>query len=136
MDCTTAGRWVYAGDLRVGDELLARDGRTRQVEAIQHTPFKDKVYNFHVAELETYAVGKESVLVHNVNDDVPGTDGAALDPGNTNPYDPEPSQSAAELQKELEFLTQELPGITDPNQLIIVLGQIANLATKLSILTN
>src|SRR5205814_488633 len=63
----TAGRWVDAGDIRVGDELLARDGRILPVQAIRHQPYKDKVYNFHVGQFECYAVGQSSVLVHNTN---------------------------------------------------------------------
>ena len=37
------------------------------VESICHQPYRDKVYNFHVAEFECFAVGKSSVLVHNTN---------------------------------------------------------------------
>jgi hypothetical protein len=57
---------VEAGDVRVGDELLLRDGRIVSVEAVRKEAFKDKVYNFSVAELESYAVGLNNVLVHNV----------------------------------------------------------------------
>ncbi len=63
----TSGRWVDAGDVRVGDQLLLRDGRILPVEAIQHRSFRDKVYNFHVADLQCYAVGLSGVLVHNTN---------------------------------------------------------------------
>jgi RHS repeat-associated protein len=64
---TTSGRWVDAGDVRVGDQLLLRDGRTMPVEAIRHQAYCDKVYNFHVEDLQCYAVGRNSLLVHNVN---------------------------------------------------------------------
>ncbi len=62
---TTPGRWVEAGDVRLGDELLLRDGRIVPVQAVRHEPFKGKVYNFSVAELESYAVANNNVLVHN-----------------------------------------------------------------------
>jgi len=42
-----------------GEDLASRP--------IRHQPFHDKVYYFHVAELETYAVGRNSCLVHNMN---------------------------------------------------------------------
>ena len=64
---TTPGRWVDVGDIRVGDEVLLRDGRILPVQAIRHQPYCDKVYNFHVEEFECYAVGRSSVLVHNTN---------------------------------------------------------------------
>ena len=66
---TTSGRWVDAGDVHVGDQLLLRDGRILPVEAIQHQPYRDKVYNFHVDDFECYAVGNSGVLVHNTNGD-------------------------------------------------------------------
>ena len=66
---TTPGRWVEAGDVRVGDELLLRDGRIVPVQAIRHEAFRGKVYNFSVAELESYAVGRNNVLVHNIPGD-------------------------------------------------------------------
>ncbi len=62
---STDGRWVDAGYLREGDELLSRDGRILPVEAIDHRQFSGKVYNISVADLECYAVGRNSVLVHN-----------------------------------------------------------------------
>ena len=61
------GRWVDAADLRVGDELLLREGRTAVVEAVRTGPFHDLVYNFQVAELECYSVGSIGALVHNEN---------------------------------------------------------------------
>jgi hypothetical protein len=63
----TPGRWVDAGDLRVGDELLIRDGRIVNVEAVRSAPFVDKVYNILVDDLHSYAVGQHGVLVHNEN---------------------------------------------------------------------
>jgi hypothetical protein len=64
---TTPGRWVDACDVHIGDELLLRDGRTATVEAVGHAPYNGKLYNFAVSELETYAVGRHNLLVHNGN---------------------------------------------------------------------
>ena len=61
------GRWVDAGDLRAGDELLLREGRTATVDAVRPGPFHDLVYNFQVAELACYSVGQIGALVHNDN---------------------------------------------------------------------
>ena len=70
---TTMGRWVDAIDIRVGDELLLRDGRVRRVEDVRQQHYHDKVYNFSVDDLKCYAVGRVGVLVHNSNgeDDIP-----------------------------------------------------------------
>ncbi len=62
---TTPGRWVDAADLRVGDELLLRDGRIEPIEHSWVYPFFDKVYNFEVDDLHCYAVGCSGILVHN-----------------------------------------------------------------------
>jgi RHS repeat-associated protein len=64
---TTEGRWVDAVDLRIGDEVLLRDGRIMPVERIDHSHFHGDVYNFEVEALHCYAVGENSVLVHNSN---------------------------------------------------------------------
>jgi RHS repeat-associated protein len=66
-EATTPGRWVDAGDLQVGDELLLRDGRIAKVKAVKTTPFEAQVYNFRVHDLHCYAVGRNGVLVHNEN---------------------------------------------------------------------
>ncbi len=64
---TTPGRWVDAMDLRVGDELLLRDGRIERIEEVQFYTSFDTVYNFEVDDLQCYAVGWTGVLVHNSN---------------------------------------------------------------------
>jgi RHS repeat-associated protein len=64
---TTPGRWVDAGDLREGDEVLLRDGRVRKVCEVKHRSFKGPVYNILVDDLHNYAVGKNGVLAHNMN---------------------------------------------------------------------
>jgi hypothetical protein len=40
---TTAGRWVDAGDLRAGDELLVLDRRLGRIEQVRLYPFFEKV---------------------------------------------------------------------------------------------
>ena len=96
--CTTPGRWVYAGDVRVGDELLSRDGRILRVQAIRHEPYNDKVYNFHVAELESYAVGGNSVLVHNMNNDLEGPGQGEPNAGDDIPEDEADAPAGNTLQ--------------------------------------
>ena len=66
-DATMPGRWVDSSDLRVGDDVLLRDGRIVPVDRIVHRQFDGRVYNMEVEELRCYTVGKNSVLVHNAN---------------------------------------------------------------------
>jgi hypothetical protein len=70
------GRWVDAGDLLVGDELLLRDGRVVAIDTLSVSPYHDKVYNLDVDGLHCYAVGNSGTLVHNSN----GSEGAGLNP--------------------------------------------------------
>jgi hypothetical protein len=81
---TTPGRWVDAGDLRVGDQLLLKDGRIAGVEQIRQRQFHDHVYNFEVEDLHCYTVGRSSVLVHN-NSGPGGTEPS------TGPFQPPPN---------------------------------------------
>jgi RHS repeat-associated protein len=62
------GRWVLAKDLRVGDEVLLRDREVVALETVLLEDVEETVYNFHVTELQNYAVGECGVLVHNTND--------------------------------------------------------------------
>ena len=59
------GRWVDAGDLRVGDLLVSRSGGQSTVESVDtaHTP--TTVYHIYVEDLHNYAVGDGEWLVHN-----------------------------------------------------------------------
>jgi len=66
-DARVPGRWVDSSDLRVGDEVLLRDGRIVPVERLGHRLFEGAVYNMEVEDLHCYAVGGSSVLVHNNN---------------------------------------------------------------------
>ena len=59
------GRWVAAGYLRAGDRLPRRSGEQATLTDVSVAPGRLHVYNLNVAEEHTYAVGKDSVLVHN-----------------------------------------------------------------------
>jgi RHS repeat-associated protein len=65
------GRWVLARNLRAGDEVLLRKGEVVALRSVQLDEVEERVYNFHVAELQNYAVGNGGVLVHNTNDPGP-----------------------------------------------------------------
>ena len=84
-EATTPGRWVDATDLRVGDELLLRDGRIEKIDHVRLYAFFDTVYNFEVEDLHCYAVGWSGILVHNNN----GPEGSA--PQNPSRGVPDPS---------------------------------------------
>ncbi len=60
----TAGDWVAAGDLKVGEKVLAKSGAaivvsSRKREGIQ------TVYNLEVKDWHNFLVGNEGVVVHN-----------------------------------------------------------------------
>ncbi|WP_166665506.1 polymorphic toxin-type HINT domain-containing protein [Kribbella caucasensis] len=57
--------WLESGDLKPGDKLLQRDGKTAVVAAITHSPITTTVYNFSVENDHNYYVGPSSLLVHN-----------------------------------------------------------------------
>ena len=59
--------WVAAGDLEVGDELLAADGEHSEVTDVEFEKLDEPVtvYNLVVDDDHTYYVGKSGVLVHN-----------------------------------------------------------------------
>ena len=64
-DSALPGRGVDAGDLRPGDLLQLRDGRRVPIRAVRTRPADETVYNFAVADLHTFAVGRAEALVHN-----------------------------------------------------------------------
>jgi RHS repeat-associated protein len=59
------GRWVDAIDLRVGDMVILRSGKQASISEISVFSAQQMVYNFHVEELQCYAVGYAQILVHN-----------------------------------------------------------------------
>ena len=62
---TSPGRWVNAGDLRIGDVLLLKSERQAAITQLAVRSIRTTVYNFQVEEIHTYAVGMRQVLVHN-----------------------------------------------------------------------
>jgi hypothetical protein len=75
------GRWLGAEDVQIGDQLLLRNGQIEIVETVGRHPFLGRMYNLSVAELECYAVGCNSVLVHNMGDSLPPEGTARDGPG-------------------------------------------------------
>jgi RHS repeat-associated protein len=68
-DARTPGRWVEAGELRVGDVLLVGENRREPITGISSRQVRQAVYNFHVEGLHCYGVGDGRVLAHNKIDD-------------------------------------------------------------------
>jgi RHS repeat-associated protein len=79
------GRWVLAQDLRAGDVMLLRRGGMVPLESVAVDKVDETVYNFHVAELQNYAVGGFGVLVHNTNVDPPANGGNSGNGGEVPP---------------------------------------------------
>jgi RHS repeat-associated protein len=97
------GRWVDAGELRVGDVLYFKSGEMKPIEQIERQEVWEKVYNFQVEELECYAVGSGQVLVHNVSAEVEAEVRALL-----NQIPPEQRTPADELHHILKSIDKEL----------------------------
>jgi hypothetical protein len=76
---------VDSCDLRVGDEVLLRDGQIAPVQGMDYRSFEGTVYNMEVDELQCYTVGSNSVLVHNSNGEQTGP---TEPPGPQTPADP------------------------------------------------
>lgn len=57
--------WNAAANLKVGDALLLHNGTTLVVKTLDTSVRVDAVYNFTVANLHNYFVGKDGVAVHN-----------------------------------------------------------------------
>ena len=51
------GKFVAAGELQVGEQLVGHDGKLVQIESIGSTDEVTTVYNLRVADLHTYFVG-------------------------------------------------------------------------------
>ena len=65
------GKFVAAGELRVGEQLVGHDGKLVQIESIGSTGEVTTVYNLRVADFHTYFVGGGlwgfDVWVHNAS---------------------------------------------------------------------
>jgi len=63
----TAGRWVDAGDLAIGDNIWRADGSTGDVESVEIVALQQRMYNLTVDVAHTFFVGDGQWLVHNCN---------------------------------------------------------------------
>ncbi len=90
------GRYVMAGDLKLSDQLLLRDGRSATITGLRVRTERTRVYNLSVLRLHNYAVGVAGVLSHNVGACGGGPKGVPKPSPNfvkpTNPAQPVPSQ--------------------------------------------
>jgi hypothetical protein len=60
-------RWVAAGELRIGERLLAADGSMPRVLSYRLRPEPEPVYNIEVEGDHCYRVGEQGLLVHNAS---------------------------------------------------------------------
>ena len=104
-EATTPGRWVDSCDVRVGDEVLLRDGRTVTVERIAIGSFEGTVYNMQVEGLQCYTVGENCVLVHNNSGAGKGSRSGS---GKNEPHGRSPGTKLMEQVQKLEEELTEL----------------------------
>ncbi|EAQ79172.1 polymorphic toxin-type HINT domain-containing protein [Blastopirellula marina] len=80
------GRWVNSHELQAGDIIYSRDGKTRIIRSI-HQRYEDAfpVSNLTIGDFHNYAVGFDSILVHNTAlcDEAIGKVQARLNQGET-----------------------------------------------------
>ncbi|WP_418789061.1 polymorphic toxin-type HINT domain-containing protein [Paenibacillus lutimineralis] len=57
--------WTLVKDLKVGDLLVSSDGSTLPIDKIEKEPRQATVYNFEVAEFNSYFVSNLEIWVHN-----------------------------------------------------------------------
>jgi hypothetical protein len=62
----TQDGWKEAVDLNHSDRLQTKEGRQRQINSVTYSYKSKKVFNFAVADWQTYYVGLWGWLVHNV----------------------------------------------------------------------
>jgi hypothetical protein len=77
------GRWVDAGDLQTGDVLHLQGSACATIDRKVRRHVCGTVCNFHVEELQCYAVGRSRILVHNNSAaEQPAPGGGFRDPKN------------------------------------------------------
>lgn len=64
-------QWTEAKHLNIGDTVLAADGSTGTVEAVQVVDEPQVMYNLTVDLVATYLVGEQGWIVHNVDTPAP-----------------------------------------------------------------
>lgn len=62
---TRDGRWVPAGELKIGDEVMTRDGSWLALQQVVDIPDNVSTHNFMVADDHNYFVGRSELWVHN-----------------------------------------------------------------------
>jgi hypothetical protein len=62
--------WVPAGELKIGERLLAADGSTPCVDSFTLRAEPEPVYNIEVEGDHCYRVGQQGLLVHNMSQSV------------------------------------------------------------------
>jgi hypothetical protein len=112
---TTQGRWVDATDVRVGDELLLRDGRIVPVEAVRREPYEGDVFNFLVGGLNCYAIGYNGVLMHNGNGDA---DNGGLGDGGEGTAQPGPPENVGPENPGQQLTPEQQRSINSYRELI------------------
>ncbi|MCA5892534.1 hypothetical protein LEP48_04095 [Isoptericola sp. NEAU-Y5] len=63
--------WVDAIDLAVGDVVVTASGSTLNVTSVRGSRYDLMAYNLTIADLHTYHVSADAILVHNAGDDSP-----------------------------------------------------------------
>lgn len=100
--------FVKAIELRAGDMLFTLNGEYVVVEAVQHeileTPVK--VYNFRVADLHTYFVGKTEIGTHNTNCKT-GQTGQGSHESSSTKYDEDGNYTGGRTEEELASLADD-----------------------------
>jgi hypothetical protein len=98
---TLVGRWVYAGDLQIGDVVPSHSFGNQKISALEISTTKTSVYNFVVDDLHNYAIGENEILVHNTSATHHHTkDTNAVSPPQKNiKWAPEPNQSISKQLK-------------------------------------
>ena len=57
--------WTFVKDLKVGDWLVSSDGSKLAIDRIEKEPREATVYNFEVADFNSYFVSNLGIWVHN-----------------------------------------------------------------------
>jgi hypothetical protein len=61
----SAGKWIDAGDLQVGDDVRQADGTAGEVRSVRVVAQRQPMYNLTVDTAHTFFVGESQWLVHN-----------------------------------------------------------------------
>jgi hypothetical protein len=99
LDARLTGRWIDARSLGVRDTVLLKPERRSTISGLSVRRVRQKVYNFQVEEVHTYAVGAIQLLVHNKPPEpVPG-EGGPPGPGQPGPAPEEAARIRARIKE-------------------------------------